>query len=249
MGNAATQEETLVQVAEREAAEAESEEVTLDTDMEEETEPDEPKYTPPKVTAADRKAANAVLKATQDADILGPEGAVSALLQLIDIQPMFTMPEEWPGDEEDEYFESKVLEDMARILGKGCPRITVNPLKVVFLWRNKEKWTAGGKTVRGNVKSFPTRVRYLLENRVACVEINFHHYKTLNPLQRIFTLYHELRQLSPDGGILKPDFSGFYDEMEIFGARTFRENMELARVMELGAQVTHQHQLPLFDEE
>jgi hypothetical protein len=81
------------------------------------------------------------------------------------------------------------------------------------------------------------------------VEMNFHHFKTLNPLQRTFALYHELRQVSADGGKAAPDFSGFYDEMEIFGSRVFREMMELARVIDVGSQVTFQHQLPLFEEE
>lgn len=209
----------------------------------------EPSYTPPNPSTKDKKIAGAVLTNLKKADILGPERSIEGLLQVVDIVPSMTVPDEWPGDDGQEYHESEMLEIMAGILIKGCSKLTINVGDVVFLWRNKEKWVQGGRTVRGNVKSFPHRVRHLLEGRKACVEINFHHFKTINPLQKVFTVYHELRQLGEDGGIRKPDFTGFYDEFELFGARTFRENMELARVMEIGAQVQYEHQLPLWEEE
>lgn len=243
------EEETLAETAEREATEAEAEaEEGLDLGAPEgEGEPDEPTYTPPTPTAADKKTATKVYSELKKVDILGSDAAVAGLLQIIDIHPQFTPPEEWPGDEEDEYHESPRLQAMAEILCKGCPKLTVDPTDVVFLWRNKEKWQSGGKTVRGNVKSFPTRVRYLLEGKVAAVEINYHHWKTLNPLQRTFAMYHELRQIAPRGSIQPPEFSGFYDEMEVFGPRVFRDMMELQRVVEVGSQVTFPHQLSLFE--
>jgi hypothetical protein len=215
----------------------------------EDGEPDEPKYIPPTPSADDKKTAEKVYTALKKADILGADAAISGLLQLLDVHPQFCTPEEWPGDEDSEYCVSERLESMAEILAKGCPKITIKPQDIVFLWRNKEKWLSGGKTVRGNVKSFPKRVVYLLEGKVATVEINYHHWKTLNPLQRAFSLYHELRQLAPTGATVPPEFSGFYDEMEVFGPRVFREMMELQRVVEIGSQVQYQHQLSLFEDE
>lgn len=223
--------------------------VTLDTGAVEEAEgPVDPPYEPPKVTPTAKKTATKVYGAVRDADILGPGDAVSALLQMIDILPVMTPPDEWPGPSDEEYHEAPVVGEMAAVLIKGCAKLTVKPHDIVFLWRNKEKWMAGGKTVRGNAKTFPTRVRHLLDGKKACVEINYHHFKTLNPLQRTFALYHELRLLDAAGSIQKPDFHGFYDEIEIFGPRVFRDMMELSRVMELGEQVTHPHQLPLWEE-
>jgi hypothetical protein len=248
MASNAQNTESLKEIAEREAQEAEAE-FTLDTGAPPDEEGGDPVYMPPTPTADDKKNAAEVLKAIKAADILGSDAAVSGLLQLIDIHPRFTMPEEWPGKEDQEYLESEILTEMSAILIKGCAKLTIDPSRLVLLWRNKEKWTQGGKTVRGNVKSLPDRVRYLLDGKCAVVEMNFHHFKTLNPLQRTFALYHELRQVSADGGKAAPDFSGFYDEMEIFGSRVFREMMELARVIDVGSQVTFQHQLPLFEEE
>lgn len=206
-------------------------------------------YVAKEPTDDDRKNAEQVFKAISKADILGPDGAVSALLQLIDVHPKFTPPEEWPEAEGVEYSLSDVLSEMGKILLKGCPKLGVKHPRVVFLWRNKEKWVSGGKTVRGKTASFNTRVRTLLSGKVGAVEINFHHFRTLNPLQRIFSLYHELRKLGADGGIQKPDFAGFYDELELFGPRVFRDMVELARVIEVGSEVTYQYQLPLFDGE
>ena len=208
-----------------------------------------PDYVAPTPTKKQVETAEKVYDAIKSADIVGADNAVSALLQLIDVHPSFTPPDEWPGPEEDEYEESHQLALMADILCRGCPKLTVKPKDVVFLWRNKEKWMAGGKTVRGNVKKFPVRVRYLLDGKRAAVEINYHHWKTLNPLQRTFTLYHELRQLAGDGSVQKPDFTGFYDEMEVFGPRVFREMMELARVVEVGSKVDHQFQLSIFEDQ
>lgn len=250
MGQAQRQE-TLADVAAREAAEAEAEAEALDTGPppEEEAQEEGPTYSAPETTAKDRKVAGGVLGALKSADILGPERAIEGLLQVMDIVPSMTVPKEWPGDGNAEYCESELLETMAGILIKGCPKLTINAHDVIFLWRNKEKWTSGGKTVRGKAAKFPTRVAFLLEGRIAAVEINYHHFKAINPLQRILSLYHELRKLDAEGSIQPPDFAGFYDEFELFGARTFRENMELARVMEIGAQVTYQFQLPLWEDE
>jgi len=215
----------------------------------EDQESESPPYVAPTPSKKDVKTAEKVWESIKGADIIGADSAVSSLLQLIDVHPLFTPPEQWPAEEEDEYCESSQLALMASVLIRGCPKLTVNPNSVRFLWRNKEKWVSGGKTVRGNVAKHNTRTRFLTDGSVASLEINFHHWKTLNPLQRTFALYHELRQLDQAGSLLGPDFTGFYDEMEVFGPRVFREMMELQRVVEIGARVEHLHQLPLFPEE
>lgn len=244
----AKKKETLAEVAAREAAEAEAEaQATLDTGAPpEDGEPDSPSYKAPVPTEKDRKTADKVYADVKKADILGADAAVSALLQLIDIHPKFTRPQEWPGKEDEEYHESELLQEMALLLHKGCSkRLGIHPRDIVFLWRNKEKWEQGGKTVRGNVKAFPKRVVFLLEGKTASLEMNFHHWKAMNPLQRIFALYHEYRQIAQP----TPDFKGYFDELETFGPRVFREMMELQRVLEIGSQVQYQHQLPLFEDE
>lgn len=238
-------EETLADVADREATEAEEEFAGLETGAPDDEAEDQPEYTAPVPSKKDIDTANKVYAAIKKVDIHGADGAVSALLQLIDIHPKFTRPQEWPGKEEEEYHESELLHEMALILTKGCKKLTVDPKDLIFLWRNKEKWEQGGSTVRGNVKSFPKRVIFLLKGKTDCIEMNFHHWKAMNPLQRIFSLYHELRRAAQP----KPDFTGYYDEVETFGSRVFRDMVELRRVMEVGAQVQHQFQLPLFEDD
>lgn len=244
-----TQEKkSLKETADEEAAAVEEEFEGLDTEAPEE-EAEEEQYVRPKPTKKQVKTAEKVWDTIQEADIIGADNAVSSLIQLIDVHPLFTPPEEWPAAEEAEYCQSELIERMATVLCKGAKKLWVNPDDLVFLWRNKDKWQSGGQTVRGNVARFPTRVRHLLDGKLAAIEINYHHFLTLNPLQRTFTLYHELRQISAEGKLNQPDFGGFYDEIEVFGPRVFREMVELARVVEVGSRVDHQYQLPLFDDE
>lgn len=243
------EKKTLKEAAEEEAAAAEAEAEGLDLGAPDREDPEEPQYVPKKPTKKMVKTAEKVWDTISEADIIGADNAISALLQLIDVHPLFTPPEEWPGKEADEYLKSEHIERLATVLCKGCPKLTVKPDTLVFLWRNKDKWQSGGKTVRGNTAKFNARTRFLQEGKLAAVEINYHHWLTLNPLQRVFALYHELRSLGADGSQQTPEFVGYFDEMEVFGPRVFREMMELARVVEVGSRVTHEHQLPLFPDE
>ena len=57
-------------------------------------------------------------------------------------------------------------------------------------------------------------------------------------------VYHELRDATGT-----PDFTGYYDELELFGMRAFRELVELGRTVGLAETVEHPHQLPLFEDD
>ena len=179
----------------------------------------------------------------------GPEQTVEALIQAVDVVPELCRPEEWPGETDGEYHRAPQLDEIGALLLKGCrAKLPISPKHVVFLWRNKEKWTLRGVTVRSNTKSFDQRTSFLLKGRLAVVEINFHHWKTLNPLQKIFTVYHALREIDEDGASQHPDFEGYLDELEVFGPRVFRDMALLAASIERGSERELPYQLSIFDQ-
>ena len=178
-----------------------------------------------------------------------PEQTVEALIQVIDVLPELCRPEEWPGAEDEEYHRAPQLDEIGVLLLKGCrAKLPISPKDVVFLWRNKEKWTLRGVPVRSNTKSFDTRTSFLLKGRLAVIEINFHHWKTLNPLQKVFTVYHALREIDEGGALQHPDFKGYLDELEVFGSRVFRDMALLAKSIERGSERALPYQLSVLDQ-
>ncbi len=171
---------------------------------------------------------------------------VSALIALVDVHKAFSTPENWMAEEDDEYEESSVVANIAKYLLLGCRQLDLKPTSLVCLWRNKDKWMDGERTKRSASTKFNTRTQFLVEGKKAAIEINFHHWLTLNPLQKVQTIYHELRGRSGDGVAIAPDFVGFFSELEVFGARSFHEFIELGRSVALAETVEHPHQLDVF---
>lgn len=255
---------SLKETAEREAAEAEKEaaekeatEVQLKTDVEPgeqgiATQEEEPsaEYVAPEPSEEQVAAAREVLAQLEDrVREYGPERTVDALMQVIDVLPEFTTPEEWPLDEEDEYAEAALVGRIGSFLLRGCSKLKLSPKHVVWLWRNREKWTSKGRTVRGAALTLNTRARFLTDGKKAVIEVNFQHWKTLNPQQRVLVVYHELRCLDAEGKTVAPDFEGFNDELEIFGTRTFREMVALETAVQRGAERELQYSLSLLEAE
>lgn len=204
-------------------------------------------YVPEPPTPEQEKAAKEVLHALKKGvDGFGAERTVEALLQIVDRITPFTTPESWPAGEEVEYAEAKVVENIATFLARGCPRLTIDPAHVVYLFRNKDKWMEGERPKRGATARFNTRVRSLLKGQRAALEINYHHWLVMNPLQKVQEVYHQLRSLNEDGGRNPVEFSGYLDELEIFGFQSFHEHVRLGVAMQRAMEVEHEHQLPLF---
>lgn len=219
-----------------------ADEVTLDTSTQEEV------YIPPEPTADQVKAAEAVLKELKArAEEYGASGTVEALLQLVDIHPKFVTPDEWTAGEANEYDDAPVVQNIATFLLRGCKKLQGDPKHMTFLFRNKDKWLERGRPKRGQTAKLDTRMQYLTEGVITSVEVNYHHWLTLNPLQKVQTIYHLLRGRDSSGKKVDPDFVGYFDELEVFGLRTFSELLALHRALEAAEMVELPHQLSLFD--
>lgn len=209
-------------------------------------------YKPPAPTTDSLKDAEEVLKALRkDAEELGPEAVVSSLIAIIEVIPPFTTPDVWPGKDDEEYFTpAQAPAAIGELLIRGNKLLTVKHADLVYLWRNKEKWSSKGKTVRGKTVSLNTRAAFLSGGKRAVIEINFHHWKTINPLKRVSLMYRQLRSLDGVGATSRPpDFTGYFDELELFGSRVFRDTVTLEHSFNTGREKSYPHQLPLFDAE
>jgi hypothetical protein len=212
-------------------------------------EQEEEKYVPHEPSKDEMKAAKAVLSEMEKRiNSYSPEATIAALIALVDVIDPFRTPEAWPAGEEDEYCHAPVVEAMAKKLLIGCRRLTLSPTDVICLFRNKDKWMDGDRPKRGDTSKFSGRTQYLLEGLKVCVEINYHHWLGLNPLQKVQAVYHELRGRDSTGKSIAPDFVGYFDELELFGVRTFHELVALGHSVALAGEVDHPHQLPLFPE-
>lgn len=176
------------------------------------------------------------------------EQTVDALVQIVDVHPTFTPPDEWQGEDDEEYREAYCVREMVTLLLRGCRTLAISPRKVTCLWRNKAKWTRGGKVVHAGSKSFDTRTQFLTGGVLASIEVNYHDFKALNPLQKVFVVYHALAELDAEGSSIPPDFSGYRHEIEVFGARVFRDMVSMAESVKKGLERAMPHQLSLLDQ-
>lgn len=217
------------------------------------TQDDEPAaYAPKEPTKQELKAAEDVLRELRSrAQDYGPQRTIDALIQVVDVVPGFTVPTEWQGEEDEEFRDAPTVSEIAALLIRGCHvQLGISPNEVACLWRNKEKWVdSAGHNVRSKAASLDARTRFMTEGVKATIEINFHLFKTMNPAQKVFTIYHALRQIDADGKKISPDFSGFLDELEYFGPRVFREHVALANSMQRGLKREIPFQLSFLDEQ
>lgn len=208
-----------------------------------------PDYVPPDPTREQVKNATSVFQELQSrARDMGAERVIEALLQVVDTHPEFITPMEWPGEKEDEYRESSVVQRIASFLISGCPKIEISPRKVVCLWRQKESWQSKGVTIRSDAKSFSKLTRFLTEGAYATIEVNYNLFRHMNPLQKIFTIYDALRHLDNEGKMRPHDFDGFFDEVELFGPAVFQEMVSMVNALERGKDRALPYQLSLLDE-
>ena len=177
------------------------------------------------------------------------ETALLDLLAIVDVHRDYTREEEWPTATDDEYAAAPMLARLGEILADTFSKLApLEGAEIVYLWRNKAKWTARGNTVRSATKALDTRTQFLAYGKTIAIDVNFHHWKTLNPLQKIFTLHHALREVDGKGGVRHPDFDGYFDELEVFGPRVFRDMARLAASISRGNERALPHQLSIFDD-
>lgn len=121
---------------------------------------------------------------------------------------------------------------------------------VTVLYRNKD-WKKGGKTVFGEMKLANGLLGYFADTDYVLL-INWRIWQAMNPWQRVALVYHELRHADQDDKAkpaLQPhDAEVFFDELEVFGVKTFSDWSTLAASADQGATVTQQFALSLFVE-
>lgn len=256
-------EETMKQTAEREALEAEAEaqangvtaepgEQGIATQDEEAAADDGPE---PFVREASETeldlAGDLYLELEGKALDLGAEKAVEMLCRVVDVHTSVCMPVDWPGGEEP-YRESHYLGWIGRILARACPKIEVSPGAVLFWWKNVKSWTKKGVPVRAIGRPTTAGESFLSEGSKAVVIGSFQMFRIMNTQQRVAAVYHALRALSAEGQVRPPQFSGYFDELSLFGVGTFEDDALLIRAVEAGLQVelpwSNRLQTNLFDQ-
>ncbi len=208
----------------------------------------EPPYVPRKPSDDELAAAKEVFKQLRARGEMGDDAIVSALLQIIDVLPQFTAPENWPAGVDEEYAPAEEVEAICTHLCR-CRKVAIDPSNVIFLWRNKDKWMDGDRPRRGQSTKLDTRGKYLIPGKRLVLEVNYHHFLTLNPLQKLQSLYRLVRERDEEASPVRPDFMGFMDELELFGLRTFHDLVQLEYSLRQAAEVEHPYQLNLWSEE
>lgn len=179
----------------------------------------------------------------------GDQRVIDALIQLADVHKLFRTPEIFSSDDpEDVYEPADVVAEMARRLCRASSKLEVNPNKLVFYFKNHEKWTSHGQKVHGKVKRFDGFIQHHLKGMLGAIHVNYHMWKHFNPRQKVFTVYRLLRELDADGGTRAPDFVGYFEEPGLFGAGVHAEHCRIARafVKDAKAHAGDPHQLSLM---
>lgn len=239
--------QTLKDVAEREAREAEAQiaaEEAAEVQGDGVDQPWEREPTPEETENAGEVVS--VLEA--EAEEMGPEGTVDALIQVVDVHADFTVPNTWPGETDEEFREAPVLRRIGVLLAKASPKIEVSPYRVAFLWKNKKSWTRQGVQIRAQGKSLDGLTQFFTDGKVAAVIGNYQHFRLLNTRQKVASVYHALRSFDKDGAVIPNQFEGFFDELELFGTGTFQSDVALASAVSRAQERQLPFQLSLLDE-
>lgn len=187
--------------------------------------------------------AEGVLQNLRDeAHDMGPEAVIDALLQIVDVHPDFKVPNQWPGKSDETLVAAPFIAEIGKLMLRGCPKLEVSPSKVVFLWRNKKTWTSGGVTVFTKPVSLGELSTYFAKGAVAAVIANYQMFRIINTRQKNERIYAALRRFDAEGVIQPVQFSGFYDQIQLFGTGTNESDVHLIRAIEQGSR--REAQLP-----
>lgn len=208
-----------------------------------------PTYEPKEPTQQELGIAQEILDELENRRGMSPEAVVSALIRIVDVHAKFTTVPDLFENTDEIYAPASVVGEIARLLCR-CPKIEVPYLKVGFWFKDHEKWTSAGQTVDAQVKRYDGFHQYVNEGMLAAIIVNYHHWRTLNPRQKVFSVYHALRELDQDGKRIAPDFVGYYEEPGLFGAGVHREMVTMARafVKDAPERAGEPYQLSILDE-
>lgn len=216
--NGAPQGDGVIPFPERQDGAAEAGEATV-----EEYEPKEP-------TEKELGLADEIFVQLDSDRTLEDQAVIDGLIRLVDVHKQFLTPELFGSrDNDDEIWQgASVVGEIARLLCR-CNKIEA-PYRLVGFWfKDHEKWTSAGQTVEAQVKRYDAFHQHINDGQVAALIVNYHHWKTLNPRQKVFVVYHALRELDPKGKTLAPDWVGYFDEPGLFGAGVHREMVTMSR--------------------
>ena len=191
-------------------------------------------YTPPEPTQKELAIADNVFARLEDRDLtLAPEDAIAQLIGIVDVHKNLVTPRELFGgkdrDKEAIFEGAAVVHEIARLLCRRCPKLTAPFSAIGFFFKDHEKWTEAGQTVDAKVKRFDGFYMHITEGMKAAVIVNYHHWCTLNPRQKVFVVYHALRQLDEKGKRNAPDWVGYFEEPALFGAGVYKEMVTMAK--------------------
>ena len=208
---------------------------------------EDPTYAPAEPSKDQLQLAADLYGELKEAHDLGASLTIQKLISIVDVHPSLCSPSDWPGAEEELYLEAPVLREIGVPLLKGCEKLGLEIKGIAWLFVNRTKWKSHGKTVRGRSKGLDVRAQFLTGGKKAFVEINYHLFKTMNPRQKVATVYAYLRRLDREGGTIAPDFSGFFDELRYFGAHTYRETIALQQAVDDGMQLKLPFQMSVLE--
>lgn len=182
-----------------------------------------------------------------------PVKTVDHLLRVVDVHQAVRMPNTWPGDKDSEYHPSDYLAFIGRVLVRGCRQhLEVHAGRILFLWRNKEKWTRGGVTVRATARGLNPVERHISGEADVVLVANYPLFRYMNTRQKLQSIYHALRELDEKGKKIPAQIQvGFLDELTLFGLGTFKDDANLARAIEQAQErdLPWTEQPSLFDQE
>jgi len=102
-------------------------------------------------------------------------------------------------------------------LGGGEGTLACPPSKLDFYFRMTPTWTSGGAPVIAKPKRYTGLLAAKFPDTLAAVVVHLRKFRDANPLQRVWMVYHGMRQVDEEGRLRPYTFGGFIEEPMYFG--------------------------------
>lgn len=181
-------------------------------------------------------AGDVLFRLRDHAHEMGAEAVVDCLMRLVDVHERFRTPASWPGKPEEPLSPSEQIGDIGRFMIRGCNKLSIDARDVLFFWRNKKHWTKNEQVVLVDAVTLPEIGQHLGGGAKVAIRVNYQQWKLINTRRKLSALYHAIRSVNASGTRIAPQWSGFFDELHLFGTGTFESDAHLRRAVELGAQ-------------